>query len=213
MLGVTIANSAIQNGSQYDNVISKMEAVINIWINRQMPLMGKVLLINTLMGSLSVHKMYVLPELTPHQLTKIYKLIDRFLWKGKQAKIPNYILRRNKKLGGLKLVDFEIKYQTLQFMWVKRIAIDTKYTYVYDYFKVSMGKDFWYCNLHPKDIKKLCKGWNFWHQLRLLWAKLQFHEPQNGMEVKNQIIWYNSCIKQNGNFLEPVYNLRSKGLT
>ena len=68
MLGVHICNNAMQSTSQYDAIIEKMIVVINTWNKRSIPLISKVLIVNTLMGSLFVHTMMVLPPLTGTQI-------------------------------------------------------------------------------------------------------------------------------------------------
>ena len=70
-LGITVNNSSVQENTDFDNAISKMGSIINLWFNRDLTLMGKILLINTLMASLFIYKMAVLPIFTSKQLKHI----------------------------------------------------------------------------------------------------------------------------------------------
>ena len=214
MLGVDITNDVNQTNVQYDKIVEKMGSIVNVWQHRGLRLFGKILLINTLMGSLFVHKMSVLPMLSDKQIKSIDSIIHKFIWQGKKAKIPLKILRRLRSEGGLKLVDFEIKQIVLHCQWVRKIIVNQKFGYVRTYFHCKLGDIFWKCNLYFKDVKPFCVGeiYNFWHQLHITWAKVTYIKPQNGMECKNQIIWYNSCIKQNGQVLEPMDILLEKGI-
>ena len=49
MLGVDICNDVKQNNECFDKTIVKMESITNSWINRNLTLMGKVLVVNTLL--------------------------------------------------------------------------------------------------------------------------------------------------------------------
>ena len=85
-LGVSITNGVTQKTSVYDKCIDKLEAVADTWYHRQFSLAGKVLIVNTLMGSIFVYKMTVFPDLSSKQLERINGVIRRFLWNGKKEK-------------------------------------------------------------------------------------------------------------------------------
>ena len=60
MLGVVLRNSEFQDNSNFNETIEKLKMIINQWVHRNATLMGKVLLVNTLMSSLFVYKMATL---------------------------------------------------------------------------------------------------------------------------------------------------------
>ena len=74
-----------------------------------MTLMGKVLIINTLMASLFVYKLQVLPILNDVMVKQIESIFTDFLWKGKRAKIPLGTMQKAKHEGGLGLVNIKFK--------------------------------------------------------------------------------------------------------
>ena len=155
MLGILVSNNETQSNSQYDSCINKMQLVINQWSSRTLPLTGKVLLINTLMGSLFVYTMMILPPLSKQHIEKIDTMIIKFLWGKKKSKVPLKILRRPKSSGGLKLVDFEIKYQSLQTKWITKALFDQEFRYANEILSQDIGAQIWYCNINEKDAKKL----------------------------------------------------------
>lgn len=65
--------------------------------------MGKITVINTLIGSLFVYKLSVLDLLSVEQVHEIEKGIKKFLWDGKKSKIRLRILQNDKFFGGLRL--------------------------------------------------------------------------------------------------------------
>ena len=98
LLGVTITNGPKQAVHSYDSSIDKMSKIMMSWSKRKLTLMGKVLVVNTLMASLFVYKFQVLPAMTGPQINKINKCIQEYLWGvGKKPKIPLKVLQSNKK--------------------------------------------------------------------------------------------------------------------
>ena len=73
------------------------------------------------MASIFVYKMLTMPPLTKFQLCRIDTIITTFLWKGKKAKIPLKVLCGPETMGGLKLVDFQAKYDSLMMSWVTKL--------------------------------------------------------------------------------------------
>ena len=71
--------------SAYLDVIQKMNSVIENWYYRSLTLIGRTLIVNTLMGSLFVYKLQVHEDPSPTVLKIVKKSILNFLWKGKKA--------------------------------------------------------------------------------------------------------------------------------
>ena len=100
-LGIEISTDGTIVSHNFDVIIEKMRSVMDNWYNRSLSLMGKIMIINTLMGSLFVYKMIALLNMSQNQVKTMNKLILEFLWKGKNAKISRYLLSRSKIDGGL----------------------------------------------------------------------------------------------------------------
>ena len=90
-----------------------MRVVANMWYYRSMTLIGKVTIINSLMASLYVYKMQVLPVLEKKLIKEEENVIKEFLWQGKREKIPMCILMLDKAEGGLNLVNLKVKHKAL----------------------------------------------------------------------------------------------------
>ena len=61
LLGITISNAKTQSNEALEKSTQKMENVASVWVGRNLPLTSKILLINSLMGSIFVYPMTVLP--------------------------------------------------------------------------------------------------------------------------------------------------------
>ena len=72
---------------------------------RDLSLVGKIQVINALIGSLFMYKMTVLPNAPDRVIQEVESVIKDFIWNGKGAKIKFEILQTNKDNGSLGLVD------------------------------------------------------------------------------------------------------------
>ena len=198
----------------YDNILLKLIDISENWIHRDLTIMGRVLLINTLMESLYVYKGSVLPDLTDRQIKLIEDGVRRFLWKGKPARIALKTLQLSKQCGGLRLFDIRRKKQALNIAWIPKIEKEIFYRSAF-FRNVLLPKNFqslvWVCNMHEKDLHLITKGQNFWCDVYRSWCNYNFRSPDSADEILNQVIWYNSCIRRDN---KPIYsnNLFTNGI-
>ena len=201
-----------QTNDCIDKIIDKMFQVMQIWYWRNLTLMGKVLIINTLMASLFVYQMTVVPLLTTKQVDKIYKIILSFLWGTKKPKIPLSVLQRVKSMGGLNLVDITAKYQSLLVGWVTKIdASSFLSSYVYKWLCPALDSLVWKCNLRKDDARKLIHVDSFWTGVLTEWAAIHFYEPTTYRDVVEQVVWGNTWIKKGSSVFLPTEMQRVEG--
>ena len=100
VLGITIAHQDIVH-KNYDLVEEQVHQILSDWKNRGLSLLGKVQVVNSLVASLFVYKMMVLPQIPKNVIKRVDNEIRRFLWNGKKAKIAYPILQNSKSEGGL----------------------------------------------------------------------------------------------------------------
>ena len=89
VLGVTIGNDTSQILSRnFNKILGKAEATLKLWCYGGLYLMGKILIINTLVGSLYVYKMSAMLNMPLNLIQEFNLLIQNFLWNRKRPKIP-----------------------------------------------------------------------------------------------------------------------------
>ena len=176
MLGIEIANAEVQSNSQFDSIIDKLDHIMTIWRKRNASLSAKVMLINSLMASLFVYKMSVLPTMSEQQLARIYAKIEKFLWSGK-PKINIKQLQRAKADGGLKLCDFRAKQVALHITWISKIRVNSSMQYVYDMLLPDIDEIIWDCTLDKADILLLIPVNSFWRDILIEWNL--FRDPKS----------------------------------
>ena len=126
VLGITIAHEEIVQ-KNYVPIIEKAKNVLNSWQHRGLTLMGKVQVVNTLVASLFVYKMMVLPCIPQYVVKWMENVIRKFLWNGKKAKIAYRILQNPKKEGGLNLINLSNKDKALKATWPKILYQEQEY--------------------------------------------------------------------------------------
>ena len=83
-----------------------------------MTLFGKVLIVNSLIGSLFVNRVSAVMQLMELQLKKVINVITDFIWKGKKPKIAYRTLTKSREQGGIRLVDLSAKQESLRIRWI-----------------------------------------------------------------------------------------------
>ena len=94
----------------YETILKKANNIVTSWAQRNITLLGKIEIINSLVGSLFVYKMQQLPLMSKKVIAEITMLITKFVWNGRKPKIQNSILTAEKQLGGRKDKDIKIKH-------------------------------------------------------------------------------------------------------
>ena len=196
VLGVTIAHENLVE-KNYQGIIGKVKKNLFSWQNRGLSLIGKIQVVNTLIASLFVYKMMVLPIIPNNILRNIDNIIREFIWDGKKSKISYSTLQLPKKEGGLGLVMLKERDKALKATWPQILHTEKEYAnLVYGIIRCTkLGNNIWRCNLNPEDVKYLRFNSTFWKDVLYSWCKYNYYQSSR---IENQIIWYNSKIKIQG---------------
>ena len=186
----------------YDYLINKAQAILKTWQSRNLSILGKVTVINSLVSSLFVYKMTVLPLLPNSYIKRIHKMLNEFMWNGRKAKISLEKLQYSKKQGGVNLVNFEWKDKALKISWVEILQNEPALAELaYKQLNYMLKENIWKCNLKQKDIKDLFSN-SFWRDVLISWAEINEHEVVTPDQVMGQFYWLNSNIRIKG---KPIF--------
>lgn len=115
ILGINIMDDDKMEEENINCLIPKMKSVCDAWKVRDLSIIGKVLVINSLVMSLLVYRLAVIPCLSDSTIKKINKLWSDFIWgRDKRPKISWKILTAKKENGGLNLSDKRIRDLSLK---------------------------------------------------------------------------------------------------
>ena len=202
---------------QYLSAINKAGETLGKWSMRNISMLGKVTIVNTLVASLFIYLMQALPSPTNRIYALFDSLVHTFMWGKPKAKpkIPMNLLMCKKKEGGLNLINLRARDQSLKMQWLFR-----KEAYFEELLGLilpsELGTLMLDCTLHPGKIRRFINACTppFWVDVLTAWFSCQYKKLDQIVEIeeiKNQIIWCNSHITSNG---APIYIPRciTKGL-
>ncbi len=70
----------------FNPLIDKMQGIVRLWMQRDMILYGKAIIVKSFITPQLVYPLSVLPSLPPAPFKDIEKLIFRFVWNNKPDK-------------------------------------------------------------------------------------------------------------------------------
>ena len=115
ILGILIANDRpTLLDRNFDPLLEKTKALTKIWAKRSLSLNGKIQVINSLIISLYVYRLSVLPNPSPIFFKTFDQIIKEFLWNGKRPKIKTQILYGLKDQGGARLISLVRKNSAIK---------------------------------------------------------------------------------------------------
>ena len=203
-LGLVVNIQDLQScdDDNYDKILEKMASTLNLWKSRGMSLLGKIEIVNSLIGSLFVYKMQVLPVASKQVHARINKLVTDFIWNARKPKIRTETLSLSKECGGRKLVDTYKRDCALKIEWIRRI-IEMHNPILCGLAFYHMNVEIrnhliWECNFAAQDVADINCQHPFWNDVMTQWAELNYKIPDSQEEVANQILWYNSHLKVGG---------------
>ena len=178
----------------YNSLITKTKNVLRSWTNRGLSIIGRITVVNTLVASLFVYKMMVLPSLTDTLIKNFETIITQYIWDNKKSKIALKTLQASKSVGGLKLTSLKLREKALKLTWPQILSNETAYAETV-YQKIHPLKSLiWKCNINPVDVPELKIPSKFWSDVVTAWADLNFYLNIYG-NTTDQILWLNSRIK------------------
>ena len=180
------------------DVVQKLCKVCENWLNRKLTLTGKVLLVNSLMGSLFVYKMQNLINFSHEQLKLVERIIQDFLWDYKKPKISMSTLCKKNNQFGMKLVNIHAKQKAVKILWIFQLNKNEFLSEcAYAQLNPVLRELIWQVNLNKADLTLILgREYNFWTQILEAWCELNYTETITEVEmIRKQILWFNSCIR------------------
>ena len=181
----------------FDSVMNKLEVVSKMWYYRSLTLIGKIIIVNTLMSSLFVYRLQNIANVTADLYDRYERVINSFIWSNNKAKIPLSTLYLSHENGGLKLSNLKIKHDSLLCKWVYVCCTDVSIANLANDNIKTFENKIWEHNLNAKDFEKITsKGsTNFWSLVGHAWTRLHYHRPDTVDDILNQHIAWNSHIR------------------
>ena len=183
----------------YNKTLEKAKKVLEVWKMCDLSLMGATIIFNSLVASLFIYKMQVVPMITQNIAKQINEMARNFIWQGKKSKITINILQGDKLQGGLGVTDMSKRDKSLKIQWVFRALKDkTIRNLAYEILQNPMGNLIWETLLNEETINQVSGGLkNFGGDVIRVWTYLNTDRsnPFTKSQVECQVIWWNCNIK------------------
>ena len=192
ILGITVSNNLQEMlFVSFNKIFAKVFSVMNLWTNRRLSIMGKMLVVNSLVGSLFVYKMeYILVNF----VTQFYDMVHYFLWKDGKARIPKEVLCCDKNAGGLRLVELTCKHEAPKVRWIFYLRKNLFLAEVaFNNLIPDLGHFIFRCNLSHKHISYFIPRNNFWVYVFSAWC-IYHYTLLLPKQMINQVLWLNCRI-------------------
>ena len=179
--------------------LPKLKKILNIWSSRDISIYGRVNRVKTLAISKLTFICSVL--FTPKGFTEeVNNIIFDYIWKYKNPKLKKTIIIKNKKEGGLNMLDLTLFDNALKIVWVKRLCANDERPW--KFIPLSLlsnvgGSLLFLCNY---DVQYLPLNENlpkFYRDIISHWQRINKTNLKTKGDVLNQIIWNNQFIRVN----------------
>ena len=179
--------------------LPKLKKILNIWSSRDISIYGRVNIVKTLAISKLTFICSVLD--TPKGFTdEVNNIIFDYIWKYKNPKLKKTTIVKNKKEGGLNMLDFTLFDKALKIIWVKRLCANDKRPW--KFIPLSLlsnvgGNLLFRCNYNIQYLPLNENLPKFYRDIISHWQKINSTNSITKGNVLNQIIWNNQFIRVN----------------
>lgn len=174
--------------------LKKIKNTCGNWSNRNMPLKGKITLINALLISILQYpcSCTFVPE---RVLVEFKTLVMDFLWDGKRSKIAYSLMIQQIEDGRLKLPDLETRIHTIHLSIIKRIWINPNSTWAIILANSLQARDICQVLLYKAAlVTHQPTSYQTFAQILRTWVRFHKYEPETESEVQEEILWNNRDI-------------------
>lgn len=117
MLGIYISDKNVLENN-FEIMLEKATAMCTDWENKRLSLLGKILIINTLVALQFAYRLAVMESIPKKLVEKYNKLIRNFIWNKGKPRIALKVLQTHRSIGGMGLINLEIKDTASKIQWI-----------------------------------------------------------------------------------------------
>ena len=199
----------------FNELLQKMHTVLTPWTARSLTLLGRILVVNTLVISLGTQKLTCLPTPKNEFFATAKKIVTEFIWKGAPTRIAYNKLVQQISQGGMGLTDLRTKEIALKTSWIKKSNNNTPHMWKLLASKILPAPlpQIWQHSTLPEDIHVNMRISNsIWESIWKAWAELiKADKPKlDPKHILRENIALNSNIKIDNRVIKPgTYGTKS----
>ena len=184
----------------YDNTFNSIISLSNLWSKRNLSVMGKVVVVKSILLSKLTYVASALPNPDNSMLTKLNSLFYKFLWGGSD-RIKRLQMIQNFNQGGVKMVDVFSYVKSLKLKWIQRILISADNNWVqflYFYFNQNFHCESFF-EIDSSCLDYLTRQYpnRFWKDTLNIYKDFLdlTRIAYGGNNILQQSVWYNDVFK------------------
>ena len=167
LLGIIIANSQQETyNANVEPLINKAQIILKRWSLRDLSILGKIQVINSLVASIFLYRLAVISCLTAAHAKQIKEIFQNFVWNGKHPKIKYEILVGLKSDGGAGMADILCQDKAQKISWIYKVMKNSNLKEeAYCLMNNPVGDKLWELAIDPNEIDRVVKPTSdFWYQ-------------------------------------------------
>ena len=167
--------------------LPKLKKQLNLWSSRDISIYGRVNIVKTL----AISKLTFICSLleTPKGFTdEVNNIISDYIWKYKNPKLQKTTIIKNKKEGGLNMLDFTLLDKVLKIVWVKRLCANDQRPWKFIPLSLlsNVGGSFLFqCNFNIQYVPLNENLPNFYRDIIFHWQIINNTNPKTKGDVKS----------------------------
>ena len=192
-------NEFIEGGNWRFTEYHLMESVNKLRYSNH-SLLGRILLIKSMLASKFVYKFSLLPPPPAETLKSLNSFYYKFLWKGGVHKIDQHTMEMSIDNGGFNMLNVYLQDKSLKFIWLQRILTQPPTCFwqiqVLNCFTVPLAHLLQFNITHHKlsyFLKPSCNIPPFWSLLLKMWFSLRYIPSTNSTKT-NEILQRGVCF-------------------
>jgi hypothetical protein len=200
LLGLHITDDEDQNYLlNFAGRIGKIKLLSNIWLQRNLSLRGKVVVINSLLLSQLVYPSTIL-DIPEKAVTEAEEILSNFLWNGGNPKVRKDVICQEIEKGGIKMPNIRDKIAAWRTIWIKSLSKMKYSTGVWkeilcDYLPPYVNFDILLCGKVERDNEVIMRLPTFYKSILLHWSDWKScNACENYSDIINEPVWYNKFI-------------------
>ena len=180
--------------SNFRHKISKMKQILNSWKQRDLTLIGKILVMKTLVTSLFRYLARVISF--PKEIEdEIQRCMYEVLWNSSTHKVKKNVIIQDYEYGGLRMEDFETVVKVEQLTWIRYYLSD-----IDGIWRTTMEHSIGENNLNillRRNFNPGKLGTDFYQRVLETWKSIKYKHEDTDIGISNQYIFYNDAFSLN----------------
>ena len=202
ILGVTFTAEVFDIWDQnWEDILHKVNSLLNIWSKRRLTLPGKITIIKSLVLSKFTHLFLALPNPPGLFLKLLERKLFKFLWSNGPDRVSRKNIIKNIQAGGLRMVNINAFITSLKVTWLRRLIVFSHSDSWSNLSRINFDKLFAVGDSYARAIINDLHN-PFWIDILESWIKyLKSFKVDSLVKILFSPLWGNSNIHGNGNYI------------